>query len=159
MVKTKSKWIGLSWPPARELIRAQVSLLTSCPLVETAYYLHMLYSLVSCIYPMPFFLVVILPGGNSCRIVHWIHAHVYRERWPGKRICWLRSCAPGRDENGRTGLSFALKMTIALYLVKETQRSKEEPHAIHFGCHVTSSRAPESTQPPKPMWNVTFTPT
>ena len=27
MVKTKSKWIGLSWPPARELIRAQVSLL------------------------------------------------------------------------------------------------------------------------------------
>ena len=26
MVKTKSKWIGLSWLPARELIRAQVSL-------------------------------------------------------------------------------------------------------------------------------------
>ena len=70
MVKTKSKWIGLSWPPAREIIRAQVSLLTSCPLVETAYYLHMLYSLVSFIYPMPFFLVVILPGGNSCRVVH-----------------------------------------------------------------------------------------
>ena len=27
-----------------------------------------------------------------------------------------------------------LKMTIALNLV--TQRAKEEPHAIHFGCHV-----------------------
>ena len=112
------------------------SFASSCPLVETAYYLHMLYSRVCCMYPKPFFLVVILPGGNSCRVVHWIHAHVYRERWPGKRICWLRSCAPGRNENGRTGLSFALKMTIALYLVNGTQRAKEEPHAIHFCCHL-----------------------
>lgn len=38
-----------------------------------------------------------------------------------------------------------LKMTIALYLVNGTQRAKEEPHTIHFGCHVTSSRAPESS--------------
>lgn len=41
MIKTKSKWIGLSWPPARELIRAQVSLhlarLWKQPIVYTCF--------------------------------------------------------------------------------------------------------------------------
>lgn len=148
MIKTKSKWIGLSWPPARELIRAQVSLHLARLWKQLIIYTCFIHGSVVSIRNL-FFLVLfcfVLPGGNSCRVFHWIHAHVYRERWPGKRICWLRSCAPGRDENGRTGLSFASeKWQLRCILLTELNALKRNLMRYIFVVTCASPRAPEST--------------
>ena len=135
MVKTKSKWIGLSWLPARELIRAQVSLhlarLWKQPIICTCF----IHGSVVCI-QSHFFLLLFYQEA--------IAAESFIESTP---MCIEKGdlergfadsdhVLQGEMRMGGQVCLLRLKMTIALYLVNGTQRAKEEPHAIHFCCHL-----------------------
>ena len=121
MVKTKSKWIGLSWPPAWELIRAQVSLHLA-PLWKQPIVCFIHWSVVSI--RSHFFLLLFYQEA--------IAAESFIESTP---MCIEKGdlergfadsdhVLQGEMRMGGQVRLLRLKMTIALYLVNGTQRAK-----------------------------------